>query len=154
MGEAAWQVLIQKADASFVHDIYEIGKLCFSDAWREETVAHDMEGDHSEYFIALVDGKTAGYGCYWFIMDEGQLLNIGVRPEYRKKGIGALLLEAGLEEAVKRRMSSLFLEVRVSNEEARRLYKKYGFRMLGTRKGVYDLPREDGYIMSKELRKH
>jgi ribosomal-protein-alanine N-acetyltransferase len=152
LGEAAREILIEKAERSAVHDIYEIGKLCFSDAWREETVAHDMEGSHSEYFIARVDGKIAGYGCFWFVADEGQLVNIGVVPEYRKRGIGALILEAGIKEAEKRSMRTMFLEVRVSNEEAQRLYGKYGFLNRGTRKGVYELPREDGYIMSKVIK--
>lgn len=151
MGEAAREVLIEKADVSAAHDIYEIGTLCFSDAWREETVLHDMEGPQSEYFIARQDGKIAGYGCFWFVADEGQLVNIGVRPEWRKKGLGALILEAGLKEAAERHMKTLFLEVRVSNEEAQRLYRKYGFQVLGLRKGVYDLPREDGYIMSRNI---
>lgn len=151
MGETAREILIEKADIPYVHDIYEIGKLCFSDAWREETVLHDMEGPQSEYFIAKVDGKVAGYGCFWFVLDEGQLVNIGVRPEFRRLGIGALILEAGLAECRKRAMKTLFLEVRTSNEKAQNLYKKYGFKVLGLRKGVYDLPKEDGYIMQVEV---
>ena len=151
MGETAQEILIEKADRADASAIYEIGKLCFSEAWRKETVIHDMGGSHSEYFIARMNGEIAGYGCFWFIADEGQLLNIGVRPSFRKKGIGALLLEAGLMEAARRHMNTLFLEVRVSNEEAQRLYKNHGFEVLGLRKGVYDLPKEDGYIMSRKV---
>ncbi len=54
-------------------------------------------------------------------------------------------------EAARRHMNTLFLEVRVSNEEAQRLYKNHGFEVLGFRKGVYDLPKEDGYIMSRKV---
>ena len=151
MGETAREILIERADTPHVHDIFEIGKLCFSDAWREETVFHDMEGPQSEYFIAKVDGKVAGYGCFWFVLDEGQLVNIGVHPEFRRLGIGARLLEAGLAECRKRAMKTLFLEVRTSNEKAQNLYRKYGFKVLGLRKGVYDLPKEDGYIMEVEV---
>ena len=110
-----------------------------------------MEGPQSEYFIAKVDGKVAGYGCFWFVLDEGQLVNIGVHPEFRRLGIGARLLEAGLAECRKRAMKTLFLEVRISNEKAQNLYRKYGFKVLGLRKGVYDLPKEDGYIMEVEV---
>lgn len=151
MGETAREILIERADTTHVHDIFEIGKLCFSDAWREETVFHDMEGPQSEYFIAKVDGKVAGYGCFWFVLDEGQLVNIGVHPEFRRLGIGARLLEAGLAECRKQAMKTLFLEVRTSNEKAQNLYRKYGFKVLGLRKGVYDLPKEDGYIMEVEV---
>ena len=48
-------------------------------------------------------------------------------------------------------MKTLFLEVRTSNEKAQNLYRKYGFKVLGLRKGVYDLPKEDGYIMEVEV---
>lgn len=151
MGEKASKVLIRPASAKDIDSIYEIGTLCFPDAWRRDTVAHDMEGDHSEYFVAEMEGKVAGYGCFWFVVDEGQLVNIGVRPEYRRKGLAEAILERGLEECGDRNMKTIFLEVRVSNTKAQALYKKYNFRTLGVRKGVYDLPREDGYIMSREI---
>lgn len=110
-----------------------------------------MEGSHSEYFVARLDDQVIGYGCFWFIADEGQLVNIGVRPEYRKRGIGALILERGIEEAVLRHMRTMFLEVRISNEAAQNLYKKYDFQIAGLRKKVYELPEEDGYIMTREI---
>ncbi len=151
MGEKASGVLIRPASAEDIDSIYEIGTLCFADAWRRDTVAHDMEGSHSEYFVAEMDGKVVGYGCFWFVVDEGQLVNIGVRPEYRRQGFAEAILERGLEECRDRNMKTIFLEVRVSNSPAQALYKKYNFRSLGVRKGVYDLPREDGYIMSREI---
>ena len=151
MGEKASGVLIRPASAEDIDSIYEIGTLCFADAWRRDTVAHDMEGSHSEYFVAEMDGKVVGYGCFWFVVDEGQLVNIGVRPEYRRQGFAEAILERGLEECRDRNMKTIFLEVRVSNSPAQALYKKYNFRSLGVRKGVYDLPKEDGYIMSREI---
>ena len=151
MGEKASGVLIRPASAEDIDSIYEIGTLCFADAWRRDTVAHDMEGSHSEYFVAEMDGKVVGYGCFWFVVDEGQLVNIGVRPECRKRGYAEAILKRGLEECKARNMKTIFLEVRVSNSSALALYKKYNFRSLGVRKGVYDLPKEDGYIMSREI---
>ena len=151
MGEKASGVLIRPASAEDTDSIYEIGTLCFPDAWRRKTVAHDMEGDHSEYFVADLNGEVVGYGCFWFVVDEGQLVNIGVRPECRKRGYAEAILKRGLEECKARNMKTIFLEARVSNSSALALYKKYNFRSLGVRKGVYDLPREDGYIMSREI---
>ncbi len=151
MGTAAWQIVIEKAATNDGKTIYEIGTLCFTDAWREETVLHDMEGDYSCYFIAKVDGEIAGYGCFWFIADEGQLVNIGVRPDYRRQGIGEAILTRGIEEARERGMRTMFLEVRVSNLGAQKMYEKFGFQNLGLRKKVYDLPMEDGYVMQRDL---
>lgn len=151
MGTAARQIVIEKAVPNDGKTIYEIGTLCFSDAWREETVLHDMEGDYSCYFIAKVDGEIVGYGCFWFIADEGQLVNIGVRPDYRSQGIGEAILTRGIEEARERGMRTMFLEVRVSNLGAQKMYEKFGFQNLGLRKKVYDLPMEDGYVMQRDL---
>ncbi len=151
MGTAARQIVIEKAAPTDGKTIYEIGTLCFSDAWREETVLHDMEGDYSCYFIAKVDGEIAGYGCFWFIADEGQLVNIGVHPDYRRQGIGEAILTRGIEEARERGMRTMFLEVRVSNLGAQKMYEKFGFQNLGLRKKVYDLPMEDGYVMQREI---
>ncbi len=151
MGTASRQIVIEKAAPADGKAIYEIGTLCFSDAWREETVFHDMEGDYSCYFIAKVDEEIVGYGCFWFIADEGQLVNIGVHPDYRRLGIGEAILTRGIEEARAKGMRTMFLEVRVSNLGAQKMYEKFDFQNLGLRKKVYDLPMEDGYVMEREI---
>lgn len=152
MGKTAREILIREAEEKDVDAIYDIGRLCFSDAWRRETVRHDlMENEHSFYLVAEEDGFITGYGCFWFIAGEGQLVNIGVRPENRRQGIARLLLQKGIEEARKRNMLTMFLEVRVSNLSAQKMYETFGFKNLGLRKNVYDLPIEDGYVMERAL---
>lgn len=55
---------------------------------------HDlMENEHSFYLVAEEDGFITGYGCFWFIAGEAQLVNIGVRPYSRRQGIGRMLLQ-------------------------------------------------------------
>lgn len=152
MGKTAREILIREAEEKDVDAIYDIGRLCFFDAWRRETVRHDlMENEHSFYLVAEEDGFITGYGCFWFIADEGQLVNIGVRPENRRQGIARLLLQKGIEEARKRNMLTMFLEVRVSNLSAQKMYETFGFKNLGLRKKVYDMPIEDGYVMERAL---
>lgn len=149
--ETSGEINIREAGPADARTVYEIGRLCFSDAWREETVRADMERPHSLYFAAEKDGEMLGYACFWFIADESQLVNIGVRPEARRQGAAEALLERGMEAARERAMASMYLEVRVSNLPAQALYRKYGFAVQALRKGVYDLPREDGYIMARTL---
>lgn len=132
-------------------EIYRIGTLCFSDAWRKETVEKDMAAPHSLYLTARRGDTVLGYACYWFVADEAQLVNIGVLPEARRQGLAEALLTAGLAAAEERHMASMYLEVRLSNLAAQGLYRKHGFHVLTVRKGVYDLPREDGYIMSRPI---
>ncbi len=152
MGTASsGEIKIVPARAEDGEAVYQIGRLCFSDAWRRETVEKDMAAPHSLYLAARQGEAVAGYACYWFVADEAQLVNIGVRPEARRLGIGEALLAAGLAEAAARGMASMYLEVRISNLPAQGLYRKYGFRAVTVRKGVYDMPREDGYIMSRPI---
>ena len=143
MGKTAREILIREAEEKDVPAIYDIGCLCFSDAWRRETVHHDLTEKE--------DGFITGYGCFWFIAGEGQLVNIGVRPESRRQGIGRMLLQRGIEEARMRDMQTMFLEVRVSNLSAQQMYETFGFKNLGLRKKVYDMPIEDGYVMERAL---
>ena len=152
MGTAAsGEIKIGPARAEDAEAVYQIGRLCFSDAWRKETVGKDMAAPHSLYLAARQGEAVVGYACYWFVADEAQLVNIGVRPEARRRGLGEALLAAGLAEAAARGMASMYLEVRLSNLPAQGLYRKHGFHAVTIRKGVYDLPREDGYIMSRPI---
>lgn len=145
------EVTLGEAAASDADAVYAIGALCFSDAWRRETVAADMARPHSLYLCARRGAEVLGYACFWFVADEAQLVNLGVRPEARRQGLGARLLEAGLAAAEARGMASMYLEVRVSNLAAQALYRAYGFAVQALRKGVYDLPKEDGYIMARPI---
>jgi len=79
------------------------------------------------------------------------LLLIGVLPEYRRMGAAEKILKQGLEEAAERHMEVIFLEVRVSNLPAQSLYRKHNFQTVSVRQDVYELPRENGYIMSRKV---
>ena len=94
MGKTSrYELIVIKAEEKDISDIYQIGTVSFSDAWREETIRNDMKGGHSCYFIAKLAKKVIGYGCFWFIADEAQLMNIGVLPEYGSSGKN---IEAGV----------------------------------------------------------
>ena len=149
--ETGDHILIEEASIKDVKSIYEIGRQCFTDAWREETIKNDLSRDHSVYFIAKINGKAGGYGCFWFIADEAQLVNIGVLPIFRRLGAAEKIIQSGIEEALHRHMQTMFLEVRVGNLAAQTLYRKYNFHVVSLRKGVYERPKEDGYIMSLSL---
>ena len=149
--ETSGEPLIREAAVADAHAIYEIGTECFTDAWHEETVAADLSKPHSAYLVAEKNGAVVGYACSWYVVDEAQLVNIGVSKKERRRGIADLLMKALLAEAKTRGMVSIYLEVRTSNVAAQALYRKYGFTVKALRKGVYDLPKEDGFIMGRPL---
>jgi ribosomal-protein-alanine N-acetyltransferase len=94
------------------------------------------------------DPSILGYAGTWLIVDEAHICTIGLRAEWRGRGLGELLLLHLIEKARQRRARIVTLEVRVSNSVAQNLYEKYGFERVGRRKRYYSDNREDAYIMT------
>jgi ribosomal-protein-alanine N-acetyltransferase len=89
----------------------------------------------------------AGYAGLWLMIDEAHVTTIATRPQFRGRGYGELLLASLVEIALDINARWLTLEVRVSNEPAQALYRKYGFHAAGTRKRYYSDNNEDALIM-------
>jgi ribosomal-protein-alanine N-acetyltransferase len=101
-----------------------------------------------EIVPAPADQQTlAGYAGLWLMIDEAHVTTIAVRPEFRGRGLGELMLVALTEIAIDINARWLTLEVRVSNEVAQALYRKYGFNPAGVRTRYYSDNHEDALIM-------
>lgn len=102
----------------------------------------------------VTDGPhIAGYAGMWAVNDEAHITTIGVDTPYRGRGFGELLLLALFDEAVKRAVGWITLEVRVSNVVAQRLYEKYGMSVRDRRQRYYSDNGEDAYVLwSRNLR--
>lgn len=110
---------------------------------------------HYEAWL-LVDRTTsvlAGYLILSFVLDEANLLNLCVNPDYQRRGLGEALLNWATTQAERRSCTSLWLEVRESNQAAQALYRKQGFVEQGRRKGYYPSAagREDALILALPL---
>lgn len=88
-----------------------------------------------------------GFAGMWHAFDEAHVTTIAVDQPWRGRGLGELLLAALFDEATRRGANWLTLEVRVSNESAQGLYRKWGFAIQGTRRRYYSDNNEDAYIM-------
>lgn len=91
-----------------------------------------------------------GYGGLWTCVDEAHITTIAVDPTYRGRGIGELLLNGLIDQALSTKADILTLEVRVSNLVAQQLYLKYGFHPFGKRTRYYTDNGEDALIMSTD----
>ena len=89
-----------------------------------------------------------GFSGIWMMTDEAHITNIAVSEEYRRQGIGELLLIATIDLARELKATRMTLEVRASNTIAQNLYGKYGFDHSGIRRGYYLDNREDAVLMS------
>ena len=106
-----------------------------------------------EFFLAeSLDTVPHGMGYIGMIasIDEGEITNVAVAAKSRRLGVGEALLNAVRQEATRRGLVRIVLEVRVSNAPAIGLYEKMGFSSLGIRRNFYDFPREDALIMALE----
>jgi len=95
----------------------------------------------------VVPPPIIGFAGMWNLYDEAHVTTIGVRPEHRGRGLGELLFIAMIDEAIRRRVNWVTLEVRVSNVSAQALYQKYGFTVQGRRPRYYSDNNEDALIM-------
>lgn len=119
----------------------------FSRPWSRQAFSESLGRSDTLFLTALDHGKIAGYIGMYVSLDEGEITNVAVAPGARRRGVGTLLLEELKRQALLRSVGRIILEVRVSNEGAIRLYEKSGFVCAGIRKGFYEMPKEDAYIM-------
>lgn len=134
---------------SHVWQVAELEKLCFSDPWSEKSVASELTNPLSLWLVALEGELVAGYVGSQTVLDETDMMNIAVHPDYRRRGMGESLVNALVEELKDRGSRCLTLEVRSSNAPARSLYEKMGFVQIGLRKNYYRNPKEDACILRK-----
>ncbi|VXD12317.1 Ribosomal-protein-alanine acetyltransferase [Planktothrix serta PCC 8927] len=91
--------------------------------------------------------EIIGIGCLWAILEEAHITILAIDPDYQGKGLGQALLFQLLVSAWKRKLERATLEVKVSNQPAINLYKKFGFKEAGRRKGYYQDTGEDALIL-------
>ncbi|HEY6103164.1 MAG TPA: ribosomal protein S18-alanine N-acetyltransferase [bacterium] len=128
--------------------VLEIERESFRTPWPTDAYTHELrENRLASYIVARVADELVGYAGMWVILDEAHITTIAVDLRYRGQHIGERLLIGLIDAALDRGARWMTLEVRRSNDVAQALYKKYGFREIGTRKGYYSDNREDAIVM-------
>jgi ribosomal-protein-alanine N-acetyltransferase len=144
---------IRDATRADLGAIVAIERRSFSDAWTRGMFASSLTaGGAGVFVVANQDDSVVGYGMAQSVRDESELLNIAVSPDWRRHGIGSMLLDAIIERCRAAGALEMWLEVRASNSDARRLYETRGFVAVGVRKRYYDAPREDAIVLRADFR--
>lgn len=137
------------ADLSAVLAIEEAGQVV---PWSRQLLAECLD---SNYQCSVVEqqGKPVAFRIISRVLDEAHLLNIGVAPDQRRRGIGRQLIEQAMVDCAHDGANNMYLEVRASNQPAIALYRALGFRHIGRRKGYYPAldGREDAILMMAGL---
>ncbi|MDQ0232851.1 ribosomal-protein-alanine N-acetyltransferase [Metabacillus malikii] len=148
MKELENEYVIRAMGKDDIEEVYQIELLSFSTPWSKDSLYYELEQNlFAKYVVVEYKGRVIGYCGLWVIMDDAQITNIAVHPEYRGKKIGEALLQFSLQLSKELGAKRLSLEVRVSNHIAQALYKKLGFETGGVRKNYYTDNLEDAIVM-------
>ncbi|HEX7336254.1 MAG TPA: ribosomal protein S18-alanine N-acetyltransferase [Gemmatimonadales bacterium] len=131
-----------------------IERRCFSDPWSERSFREALDSPWSFGLVAHAGPRIAGYLIGREVAGTGEVLNLAVAPDFRRRGVARALLRAGLALLRKRRVDEVFLEVRESNVSAQALYLSSGFRPVGQRAAYYRNPKEDALVLWLGLQQH
>lgn len=135
-----------------VDEAYEIEKSSFITPWSKKEFENEItQNKMAIYVVALIGDEIVGYGGMWHVITEGHITNVAIKENYRKMGVGDLIVKHLIKIATEKEMIGLTLEVRVGNESAKKLYYKNGFVEEGIRKNYYEDTNEDAIIMWKYI---
>jgi [ribosomal protein S18]-alanine N-acetyltransferase len=128
--------------------VLRIETLSFSTAWPPNAFANEIRDNKlAHYFVGRLDDQIVAYGGIWVILEDSHVTTIAVHPDQRGLKLGEEMLLKLLDEAIAQGASWITLEVRESNEAAQKLYRKYGFTTVSTRRGYYSDNNENALVM-------
>lgn len=142
---------IRPARSADVPALEELERLCFSDPWSADGIRQTIQLETAKAFIAQESDRIVGYVFARISGPEGEILDLAVRPDRRRRGIAAGLLGAVREALHAAGVREVYLEVRQSNQAALALYGAHGFRPVGVRTRYYRDPTEDALVLRAPL---
>lgn len=156
-----------------IPQVMAIERASFTSAWPQTAYEQELENRLARYLVAVRlgeaesgprgvrrrlgrllarrppgEGEIVGFVGVWLMVDEAHIVTLAVRPDARRQGVGQLLVLGALDLASALGMARVTLEVRASNEAARALYERCGFRRVGVRPRYYSDNQEDAVVMS------
>ena len=137
-------------------EVVEIEEQSGLSRWGWAAYYAELQGANRDLMLIAkpVGGSSTGIAGYIVAREtagELHINNVAVRSEYRRRGIGAALLNRVVDEARRRKANAAFLEVRSANYAAQALYEKSGFKAIARRANYYSEPQEDAVVMSLVL---
>ncbi len=135
----------------YLDKIAALDKMCFTLNWSRELFASELTNPHAHYILAFLGDELVAYGGIISVAGEGSITNIAVHPDYRHRGIASSILQNLISQTADDHLEFITLEVRESNTNAIKLYEKFGFKKVGSRKNYYYDNHETALLMTKFL---
>ena len=144
-------MLFRKWDESLAGELAQLELAIFKDPWSKSAILDSINSRLFNGEVLLDDnGEIIAYYGFYSIAPEAHIANLAVREDKRGTGLGNVILERLLNQAIALGNCEFTLEVRPSNEKAIALYQRYGFKVEGRRRNYYG-DGEDALIMWKRL---
>lgn len=134
-----------------LEQVVDIEQNLFSVPWTKEGFLTYLMKKDTMFFVVEEKERILGYCSMMTVLDEGDILNVAVRSDRQKEGIGQFLVDSMLRMAEMQGIRLVHLEVRQGNGTARRLYQRLGFKEDGLRRDYYENPVENAVLMTKEM---
>ena len=142
------RLVIEPMTQSDLAGVLRIEDLSFSTSWPSNAFSNEIRDNKlAHYFVGRLGGQLVAYGGIWVILEDSHITTIAVHPHYRGRRLGEEMLIKLLDEAIAQGASWITLEVRESNDVAQKLYRKYGFTTVSTRRGYYSDNGENALVM-------
>ena len=132
--------------------VLEVERESFTSPWTREMYAWELQNPAvcHIFVVRTAERPVVGFCAFWLVVDEIHINNVAILPDLRNQGIGKVLMQRVFDEARKLGARRATLEVRASNDGARRLYERLGFYVAGTRRDYYSNPVEDALILWRD----
>jgi len=138
-------------DLHYLSEVLAIEREAYPDPWTEGMFRQEMSSGMSHFYLGLREGVLIAYGGFWVVLDEAHITKVTVAASCRGQGYGRAVVIHLLRAAVSLRAKVARLEVRESNQRARRLYDRLGLVCVGLRKGYYAKTNETAVVMKRDL---
>lgn len=129
-------------------ELEELERKAIADGWSAKSFRSEAAKENGWVLYIQEGGKPAALLTGYYAAGEGDITNVAVSPEYRRRGLACELIAEFIRQ-LPDDAQEIFLEVRESNIPAIELYRKCGFEQVGIRKGFYVNPRENAIVMKK-----
>ena len=132
--------------------VCEVESESFTNPWTREMYLAELDHPGVAFFYVARDAerRVVGFCSFWRVLDELHINNLAVLPDCRRQGVASALLARVIEVGADLGSRRATLEVRLSNDAARRLYGGFGFVVAGVRRGYYTNPIEDALVLCRE----
>ena len=148
------KITIRPMEAEDLDEVVAIDRLSFTTPWPYSAYRYELNENQAS-FLRVAESQTpdgekevVGMVVVWIVLDEAHIANIAVHPDFRNYGIGKSLMVVAMREAILKGAHKATLEVRANNSTAHKLYREFGFEIVGRRSRYYHDNNEDALLMS------